>query len=400
MKKADKLLLFEDIKFEDFKQFYLTHTRAETCVYFNMEVAVLKEYCRLHNWHKTDIKKETIDEAITAYINGYSLTEIYTNFHITANRFIKILSANKITLRSKEEDEKIRQNKIKQTKLERYGDPTFTNREKFKTTCIEKYGTTNVFAVNEVKEKIKETCLEHFGVEYAAQAEVVKEKIKNTCLDRYNSSFYLNSNAGKEKIKKINLEKFDCENPWSNKEVIEQIKITNLSKYGETTYTKTKKYKEYMKEIQKDQIKKINITKEKHNTFNSSKPENEFYDFLLTIFDISDVVRNYSLDERYPFSCDFYIKSLDLFIELNLSWTHGGKKFDESDEEDKAKLEKWKNKNTKYYNNAINTWTVRDIKKFEIANKNNLNYIVFYNIDEINEFKQSKCFKKYEVKKW
>ena len=29
--------------------------------------------------------------------------------------------------------------------------------------------------------------------------------------------------------------------------------------------------------------------------------------------------------DRYPFACDFYISSLDLFIECNYHWTHGGK---------------------------------------------------------------------------
>lgn len=38
-------------------------------------------------------------------------------------------------------------------------------------------------------------------------------------------------------------------------------------------------------------------------------------------------------------------------------------------------------KNPIYYS-AINTWTNRDIKKFEYAEQNNLNYLAFYTWNE------------------
>ena len=43
--------------------------------------------------------------------------------------------------------------------------------------------------------------------------------------------------------------------------------------------------------------------------------------------------------DRYPFACDFYISSLDLFIECNYHWTHGGKPY-EGTEDDKQIVEK------------------------------------------------------------
>ena len=36
--------------------------------------------------------------------------------------------------------------------------------------------------------------------------------------------------------------------------------------------------------------------------------------------------------------------------------------------------------------NAINTWTVRDVNKRNIAKKNNLNYIEFWNLNDVHEF--------------
>ena len=79
------------------------------------------------------------------------------------------------------------------------------------------------------------------------------------------------------------------------------------------------------------------------------------------------------------------MKSLDLFIECNFSWTHGGHWFDESNANDIMTLEQWKNKHSEYYDNAIQTWTVRDVKKRKCAEHWHLNYIVFWTLDEMKK---------------
>ena len=86
----------------------------------------------------------------------------------------------------------------------------------------------------------------------------------------------------------------------------------------------------------------------------------------------------------YPYNCDFYIPSLDLYIECNYHWTHGGHPFNENNIEDITILNLWKNKNLSYYDNAIQTWTVRDVNKRNTAKKNKLNFIEIWNIEELN----------------
>ena len=121
-------------------------------------------------------------------------------------------------------------------------------------------------------------------------------------------------------------------------------------------------------------------THRKNGTFNTSKPEQQTYELLKTKF--KDVEYQYKDKDRYPFICDFYIPSLDLFIECQYSWTHGGKPYNEITDKEKLELWKEKAKTSKYYQNAINTWTIRDVNKRETANKNNLNYLEFFNIQE------------------
>ena len=104
---------------------------------------------------------------------------------------------------------------------------------------------------------------------------------------------------------------------------------------------------------------------------------------LIEEFSAENVIRQYK-EERYPWHCDFYIKSLDLFIEINGNWTHGPHPFDKNNPEDIELLELWKSKDSKFYNCAIKTWTDRDIQKRTKAKENNLNYIEIFST-RINE---------------
>ena len=158
--------------------------------------------------------------------------------------------------------------------------------------------------------------------------------------------------------------------------------MTCLQKYGVDSYTKTEQYRQnYLDNLKNYKEKEYN-TKKKNNSFNISKPEDESYAILKERY--LDVVTQYK-DDRYPFACDFYIPSLDLFIECNYHWTHGGKPY-EGTEDDRQIVEKWKAKGTKFYINAIQTWTIRDVNKRNIAKQNKLNYIEFWNIDEIKKW--------------
>ena len=75
-------------------------------------------------------------------------------------------------------------------------------------------------------------------------------------------------------------------------------------------------------------IQKAIDTKRKCHTLNTSKVEQLFREYLDNNF-TNDFEYNYK-SELYPFNCDFYIKSLDLYIEIQGSWTHGDHPFDKN----------------------------------------------------------------------
>lgn len=70
-------------------------------------------------------------------------------------------------------------------------------------------------------------------------------------------------------------------------------------------------------------------TKIENDSYKKSKAEDAYGDSLEQIFGKNDVERQYYKDSRYPFSCDFYIKSKDLFIEYQGYYTHGIEPYDE-----------------------------------------------------------------------
>lgn len=129
-------------------------------------------------------------------------------------------------------------------------------------------------------------------------------------------------------------------------------------------------------------------TKKKNGTLNSSRPEIIVKYLLIHKFGKNDVLTQYR-SKVYPYACDFYIKSYDLYIELNLYITHGGHWFNSYDEQDIARLKTLQSRTDKrnLYEKMIQIWTVDDLEKRNIAIKNHLNYVVFWKYD-LSDFMQ------------
>lgn len=109
----------------------------------------------------------------------------------------------------------------------------------------------------------------------------------------------------------------------------------------------------------------------------SSKVEIDFYKYLINTFSFENVDPQH-YDNQYPYSCDFFIPGLNLYIEIQGSWTHGKHPFNPDDKKDNEKLNYWKSKDSEYYNNAIYTWTDLDVRKRVCARDNHLNYLEIF----------------------
>ena len=339
------------------------------------------------------IKEISKEEIIKYYIEeNHTWLKALEHFNISNTMFARVCRYFEI---KKPKD--LCTEQVKKSKLERYGDANYNNRDKSKQTCLEKYGVDNVLQQEDIKKQSIETKIKKYGsinhiekmnetrIKNAGSLEESykrqQEKRVQTCLEKYGVDNVSKSQIIKDKISTTSQSFWDNVSQEEKEEIA--LKISNANK-GREAWNKGKILGKLDIKVKEERLKKEYATKKKNNSFNTSKPEVIYYEYLLTKFNKDDILTQYSNDKRYPFNCDFYIKSLDLFIELNLHWTHGGHPFNKENEEDLNKLHSWEEEaeTSKFYQNAIYTWTTRDVNKIDCVKRNNLNFKVYYNLLE------------------
>lgn len=294
---------------------------------------------------------------------------------------------------------------------------------KYKKACLEIYGVENPFQNEKIKNKIKEVFILNFGVDNPAKSKQIQTKIKQTCMKKYNGvapacSLKVRQKSKQTKIKKYgnknynnrekykqtqkerygdenynnrektaqtNMKKYGVINTFQSEEKKQKTRQTILKKYNVEHISQSKQIKEKIHNKMPQILQKIYNTKKKNHTFNTSKPEKEMGVLLLEKF--PDVKSQYK-SQVYPFVCDFYIPSLDLYIELQGFWVHGKEPYNENNSEHTKIVTEWekKSRNNSQYKRAIETWTIRDPMKRQTAKDNNLNWIEFFTMDQFMEW--------------
>lgn len=294
--------------------------------------------------------------------------------------------------------------------------------QKVKETIHKKYGVTNPYQIKEISDKAKlnahsesanskriNTCLSKYGVDNPSKSTEIQQKISyvlvnrsdedklitynkhiGTFIERFGVSWYSKLSEHKEKMSYI----------MSSDEYLSKRRITSFKKYNDYTYNNQKKRQETIQSIINENknfynevSNKRNDTLRKNNSFNKSNPEDESYKLLKQKF--PDTVRQYRSD-KYPFNCDFYIPSIDTYIEYQGSQYHYGHPFNENSIDDINKLqilneraknsERHKEGKKSQYDMMIYTWTDLDVRKRNIAKENKLNWFEFFKIDELKEW--------------
>lgn len=311
--------------------------------------------------------------------------------------------------------------KAENTSLKRYGKKHSMQVPELKNKAIQtnlkRYGVENVFQSETIKDKIKQSCIKHYGVDNPGKCETIRNKTKSTNLKKYGKECVLQVPKIQQKIENKLIEKYGTDNISSLPFVRAKAEKTNLKKYGvknvmhnfdikdKCISSVIKKHggmgfgsPETLQKINQTLITRFGTTntasvpevkvkaiqtKRKNNTFHTSSDEEVIFKLLCNKF--SSVIRQYS-SEEYPFACDFYVPEKNLYLEYQGTWTHGKHPFNEFSEDDLKILDTWKNKDTDYYRGAIETWTVRDPLKRKTAKENNLNWIEFFNMEELKDW--------------
>ena len=245
-------------------------------------------------------------------------------------------------------------------------------------SLYKKYGAYDVMHIPHILQKIKNTNLKKFGVEFPLQQlkkenSEIYQKISQTCINKFGVDSPLKNKEVREKIKQTNIQRYGVDNPLKNKEIREKIKQTNIQKYGVDNPLKNK-------EIWKK-------SQDNRQISSKSKLENNFLNYLKLKYEPDDIITQYKSKE-YPYYCDFYIKSINLYIEIQGHWTHNDHPFDINNLNDQLIMDIWRTKSLsdKYYKNALNTWTIKDVEKRNTAIQNNLNYLEIFGKTDLNKY--------------
>lgn len=429
-----KVKIFHDIDKEDFIRFYIieNHSKRETAKYFNCSKATIERFISKNNIRKTEEKILEISKKPIVYLVDkdelfeYYKTQKHTQVecaeyfnvpvYIIRNNLLRYgIESNELVLKVENPDDLINyyindNHTLKET-LAHFNISNTVVRSILDKRNIQK-------PKNKVSENRKKTCIDRFGCEFVSQTQENKDKVKQTCLEKFGSECALSNKDIREKIKQTNLTKYGVEYPPQNKEIAKKVVETTrrhcMEKYGVTCVAHKGRDKEFIDAVanrdgfrtylNKNKLKTIkdisnslelscSVVRDYVNKYNSwdlidtklSQPEEEFYKYLCNKYGEDDIFREYNQDPRYPFKCDFYIKSIDTFVELNLFLTHGIKPYNSNDDECIALLELYKEraKTQSIYNSVINNWTVRDVLKLKTAQSNNLKYIMYYENDDL-----------------
>ena len=174
------------------------------------------------------------------------------------------------------------------------------------------------------------------------QSKIIKEAVKKA------------KEADPEKFEICNTQRsLSCKKTWQgNKALIEQQKLS---------------------------AKKNRLARK--NQLCRTKAEQKLYETLIKIY--SDLQYDVKVNDKYPYYCDFYIPSLELFIELQAHPSHGRLPIN------KLSVDEY----SKYSAKWVDVFARRDVEKINKAKKNNINLIRIYpraslkeNL-ELNEYK-------------
>ena len=200
----------------------------------------------------------------------------------------------------------------------------------------------------EIQEKYKQTCLEKYGCEYSFQNENIKNKIKRTNLERFGCEYSLQSKEVREKGKQTFKKRYGCENPSQSEKVKQNHYnksydnfILSFIKYGiaplfpkeeYTGYDKTYRWKCKCGNIFEQKIYKTSHVKEcpylPHcwkcypRMSSVSRFELELFDFVKQLFPNA---HQHDRTIIKPYELDIVIPELKLAIEFNGDYWHSTK---------------------------------------------------------------------------
>lgn len=295
--------------------------------------------------------------------------------------------------------------KRRKTNQLRHGDPNYHNAEQMRITKLNDLDENGKNSFQRAIEKGRQTNLIRIGVENPFSSKDPEINGKAAIQRRYNHVSYTQTEEYKIDMKNrrdeinehrkntVNL-KHKVDYYFQTEEFKNRFKNLMLERFDAPCYTQSQDYQNKKALIKQKEYE----TKRRNGTLGRSRSKAEIRCYELLKTKLTDIEHSYRDNVRYPFNCDIYVPSLDLFIECHFSQYHHYKPFDKNCIGDLVELSKLKTELNNQYltkkqkdeiKSIIKTWTERDILKLKTFQDNNLNYKIFYTEKEFNEWFQT-----------
>lgn len=274
--------------------------------------------------------------------------------------------------------------KIKQSQIKKYGDLYVNTKEyknRFKKTCLERYGVDHISKSKEIQERIKETTKERYGSQYYFQTDDFKEKAKNTIVERYGADHFAKSDdyvaMMEEKFKVKLVNEPDLEYIGYVGEECHKLKC---KKCGEEFVIKNQTFLTRQEGFRTICTNCNPLKKE------WSEGEKELLDYVKSIY--SGEIEENSKGLINPYEIDIYLPEINIAIEYNGLFWHSD--FNQPNNYHKMKSDMCKKKGVHLIHIFEDDWKYKqDICKSVLSNFiNQSNQISVYarkcKIDEVD----------------
>ena len=190
-------IFIENNNINEFIDYYYSHNDGDVIKYFNLSHGLFRFIKEKHNLKKTkeqtfEIAKKTwanketskenklkyyIDNISKEELEDYYITQNHcvddtlSYFNIPYDYFNKLIKYYNLV-----KDNSLNAELVKQTKLDRYGNSNYNNRDKAKGTCLEKYGVDNPF---KDIENITQSYINSFGYDHPMHNPEIKAKVRS-----------------------------------------------------------------------------------------------------------------------------------------------------------------------------------------------------------------------------
>jgi hypothetical protein len=215
--------------------------------------------------------------------------------------------------------------KLKNTKLEKYGDENYNNPDKMLETKSEKYGEN---WGKEWYKNMSNEMMKNFGVSHPLQSKIFLDKLKETNMKKYGECWNSKSDIVKLNIRKSFQEKYGVDNISQLESIKEKKKDTSLKNFGVTHHLKD--YNLFQKHlIAQYKIKKYKDT----DLYYQGSYEYFFLEKMDELNLLNELNNGKSYDfewdsKKHTYHTDFFFRGENIEIKSGWTYNKNGKDID------------------------------------------------------------------------